>query len=82
VVTGGGPGHLLAGWGHAALADRYNVYRKITGVDAEYVLIKTVTEPEANLNTMTAGQVVRVRVSSVNESGESLLSDPVEHIVP
>ena len=82
VVTGGGPGHLLAVWGSAALADRYNVYRKITGVDADFVLVKTTTETEADLNTMTSGQIVRVRVSSVNDAGESLLSDPVERVVP
>jgi len=82
VVAGGGSGHLLGRWGSAALADRYNVYRQIIGVDADYVLVRTVTELEANLNTMTSGQVVRVRVSSVNEAGESLPSDLVEQTAP
>ena len=49
-------------------------------MDADYG--ETVTDLEANLNTMTTGQVVRVRVSAVNEAGESLLSNPVGHVVP
>jgi hypothetical protein len=81
-VSGGGPGHLLAEWESAALGERYRIYRKIVGVENEYVLVKTVTEAEANLNTMTTGQVVRVRVSAVNEAGEGPLSDPVEQTVP
>src|SRR5436853_2454384 len=37
VVTGGAPGHLFGTWDSAALADRYRQYRKITGVDSDYV---------------------------------------------
>jgi hypothetical protein len=64
------------------VAARYRLYRKIIGVDSDYVAVKTVTELEADLNTMTSGQVVRVRVSSVNDAGESPLSDAVEITVP
>ncbi|HEY0552129.1 MAG TPA: hypothetical protein VGF13_21185 [Verrucomicrobiae bacterium] len=76
------PGHLLAKWLAAALAARYRLYRKIIGVDSDYVAVKTVTELEADLNTMTSGQVVRIRVSSANDAGESPLSDAVEVTVP
>lgn len=76
------PGHLLAKWLGAALAARYRLYRKIIGVDSDYVAVKTVTELEADVNTMTSGQVVRIRVSAVNEAGESPLSDAVEMTVP
>jgi len=76
------PGHLLAKWLGAALAARYRLYRKIIGVDSDYVAVKTVTELEADVNTMTSGQVVRIRVSAVNDAGESPLSDAVEMMVP
>ena len=46
------------------------------------MLAKTVTETEADLNTFTSGQVVKVRVSAVNDAGESLLSESVEQTVP
>jgi hypothetical protein len=83
VVTGGGPGHLLAKWDASALGERYRVFRKIVGVDADFVLLKTTTETETDLNTFTSGQLVRVRVAAVNaEGGTSLLCDPVEQTVP
>ncbi len=34
------------------------------------------------MNTMLSGQVVRIRISSVNDAGESPLSEPVEQTVP
>lgn len=81
-VTGGTPGHLFARFESAALADRYRLYRFIVGVDTDYVLAKTVMETESDLNSFVSGQVVRLRVSSVNDAGESLMSDPFEVTVP
>jgi hypothetical protein len=81
-VVGGGSGHLLATWDGAALAERYRVFKKVIGVDSEYVLATTVTETESNLNTFTPGQIVRVRVVAVNDAGASLPSDSVEQTVP
>lgn len=82
VVNGGGPGHLLANWESAPLADRYRVFRKIVGVDTDFVLVKTTTETESDLNSFTSGQVVRVRVAAANDAGDSLPGDTVEHVVP
>jgi hypothetical protein len=81
-VIGSMPGHLFATFESAPLAVRYRLYRLIVGVDEDYVLAKTVTETESDMNSFTSGQVVRVRVSAVNDAGESLLSDPVEVTVP
>ncbi len=81
-VIGSMPGHLFATWESAALANRYRLYRQIVGVDADFVLVKTVTETESDMNTFTSGQVVRVRVSAANDAGESLLSETVEVTVP
>jgi hypothetical protein len=83
VVTGGGPGHLLARWDPSPLGERYRIFRKIMGVDADFVLVKTTTETETDLNTFTSGQAVRVRVAAVNADGAaSLLCDSVEQTVP
>jgi hypothetical protein len=81
-LVGGGSGHLLANWDDAALAARYRVYKKVIGVDSDYILATTVTDSESNLNTFTPGQSVRVRVTAVNDAGESLPSDSVEQTVP
>jgi hypothetical protein len=82
VVTGGGPGHLLAKWDPSRLGARYRVYRKIVGVDNDWVLVKTTTETESDLNTFTPGQLVRVRVAASNDAGDSLPGDTVEQTVP
>jgi hypothetical protein len=81
-VIGSMPQHLFATWESAALAHRYRLYRQIVGVDADFVLVKTVTETESDLNTFTSGQIVRVRVTAVNDAGESLMSEMVEVTVP
>jgi hypothetical protein len=54
----------------------------VVGVDNEFVLAAAVTDTESNLNTFTPGQIVRVRVTAVNDAGESLPSDTVEQTVP
>lgn len=40
------------------------------------------TDPSANLNTFTPGTRVRVRVTAVNDNGESSPSETVEQTVP
>ena len=77
-----GSGHLLATWESAPLGERYRVYKKVVGVDNEFILAATVTDTESNLNTFTPGQLVRVRVTAVNDAGESLPSDTIEQTVP
>jgi hypothetical protein len=81
IVVGGGTGHLLASWESVALDDRYRVYKKVVGVDNEFIFAATVTDTESNLNTFTPGQLVRLRVTAVNDADESLPSDTVEQTV-
>jgi hypothetical protein len=82
VVSGAGTGHLLADWANAPRADRYRVYKQVVGVDSDFVLAATVTDSEANLNTFTPGARVRVKVTAINEGGESQSSAVVEQTVP
>jgi len=81
-VTGGAPGHLVAGWLDAPRAERYRVYKQVVGVDTDFVLAKTVTDSDADLNTFAPGAQVRVRVTALNARGESQSSEVVEHQVP
>ena len=82
VVSGAGSGHLLADWANTARADRYRVYKQVVGVDTDFVLAATVTDSESNLNTFAPGARVRVKVTAVNDSGESQPSAVVEQTVP
>jgi hypothetical protein len=82
VLSGAGSGHLFANWANSARADRYRVYKQVVGVDTDFVLAATVTESEANLNTFAPGSHVKVRVTAVNDSGESQPSAVVEQTVP
>jgi hypothetical protein len=81
-VVNGAPGHLTVGWAGTPRAERYRVFRQIVGVDPQPVLVRTVADMDANLNTFTTGQHVRVQVTAVNGAGESLPCDPIEHVVP
>ena len=82
ILNGGAAGHLVAGWTDTARAERYRVYKQVVGVDNDFVLAKTVTDSDADLNTFTPGAQVRVRVTALNARGESQPSEVVEHQVP
>jgi hypothetical protein len=81
-VVAGAPGHLVADWPPSGRASRYHVYKQVIGVDDDFVLAKTVTDSDADLNTFASGSNVRVRVTALNDSGESQPSEVVEQAVP
>jgi hypothetical protein len=81
-VADGARGHLLAGWTRPARALRFHVSRQVVGVDPDFVFARTTTDTQADLNTFTSGQHVRVEVTALNDAGESLPCAPVEHVVP
>ncbi|MBK8091362.1 MAG: fibronectin type III domain-containing protein [Verrucomicrobiaceae bacterium] len=67
-----GPNHsLLVDWDDSLRADRWRVWIKVIGVDADFRAVQTVTESDATIPGLTAGATVEVRVTSVNEAGES-----------
>ncbi len=80
-VRGGASGHLVADWEGGARATHYRVYKQVAGSE-EFVLAATVNDSDADLNTFTSGSLVKVRVTAVNGSGESLPSETVEQTVP
>ncbi len=81
-VMDGLRGHLLASWDRTPGAERYRVRKQVVGLDLDFVLAKTTSETEADLNTFQPGQRVRLEVSALNSAGESLPTDPVEHVIP
>jgi hypothetical protein len=81
-VAGAGRSHLLASWQAPAHAQRFRIFKQIVGVDADFVLAATVTDTSVNLNTFASGTVVRVRLTAVNDAGESGPCAPVEQTVP
>jgi len=80
-LHGGAPGHLVAGWAGGARATHFRVYKQVPGSE-EFVLAASVSDNDADLNTFTPGAHVKVRVTAVNDAGESQPSETVEQVVP
>ena len=67
-----GPNHsVLADWDDSLRATRWRVWIKILGVDTDFHAVLTVTESDATIPNLTPGATVEVRVTSVNDAGES-----------
>ena len=80
VLTPGVAGTLLADWADAPRADRYRVWIQIMGVDTEFRPVATVTDSDATLTGLGSGKTVKVRVTAVNDAGESAPSAVVEAV--
>jgi hypothetical protein len=78
VLTPGEPGVIHADWADTPRAQRYHVYKQVVEADAEFVLAATVTDSDATLTDLPSGATVRVRVTAVNEAGESQASGLAE----
>ncbi|MCI0536534.1 MAG: fibronectin type III domain-containing protein, partial [Verrucomicrobiales bacterium] len=74
-------GHLRVRWNASARADRYRVFKQVVGVSEDFIAAATVSEPATDLNTFSPGNVVRVRITAVNEAGETVPSEVVEKMV-
>jgi hypothetical protein len=81
-VIDGLRGHLLVSWDKTRSAERYRVRKQIIGVHDDWVVAKTTSETEADLNTFVTGQRVLLEVTALNGAGESVPSEPVEHVIP
>lgn len=67
-----GPNHsLLVDWDDSLRAARWRVWIKVIGVDTDFRSVQTVTESDATIPDLTSGTTVEVRVTSVNDAGES-----------
>lgn len=81
VLTSAGPGRVFADWADAARASRYHVWKKITGIDADFVNVMTVTDSEALIQNLPPAATVQVRITAVNDAGDSQPSDASQIVV-
>ena len=81
-VDGDGPGLLAAEWSPSARAERYQVQVLESGRDVEFRLITTVTEASAEIEGLTPGAQVKVRVVAANRAGSSAPGEMVDATVP
>lgn len=72
--AGGSSGEVLADWSDSPRAVSYRVYKKIVGVDPDFVLIASPADSDATLTGLPSGQTVQVQVVAVGASPQSLVS--------
>lgn len=81
ILTTAGPGRVFADWADAARALRYHVWKQVVGTDPDFVNVMTVTDSEAMLQDLPTGATVKVRITAVNDAGQSQPSDSVQIVV-
>lgn len=82
ILTPGTAGRILADWADSPRAERYRVFKQVVGADADFVSSLTVTDSDATLSGLPSGAVVRVRVTALNNAGESQPGAVAELVVP
>jgi hypothetical protein len=66
-----GSGTVYIDWDNAPRAERYRVWKQVTGVDNEFVAAVTVTDSDATITGLPAGAAIAIRVTAANETGET-----------
>lgn len=83
VLTPGGPGMVFADWDDARRAERYRVFKQITGVDAAPVEVTgTASNSEYTLTGLPSGATVQITIRAANSSGDGPVSEMVSVTVP
>jgi hypothetical protein len=70
-LVSAGPGKALASWAHARRATHYRVFKKVVGVDADFVQAGSAKDLEFILKDLTAGQTLQVKVLASNDAGDA-----------
>ena len=65
-----------------ALATRYRWRMLLVGVQTDYQLAASTTEPMASIGDVAAGQTVQIIVQAVNGNLQSVASDPITFTLP
>jgi hypothetical protein len=65
-----GPGVVALKWNAAARAGYYHVYKKVVGVDAEYVLVGSPADIDFTLEGLPTGAQVEIVVAAINDAGD------------
>ncbi|MCX6896340.1 MAG: fibronectin type III domain-containing protein [Verrucomicrobia bacterium] len=82
IATPGATGTVHVEWADARNATRYRVWKQIVSVDADFVAVATVTDSDATLSGLPDTRTVKLRVTAVNDGGESLPSVEISVVVP
>jgi hypothetical protein len=69
-----GPRTVVVRWNRPARARSYRIWRKIVGVDADWVLVESRTHLDITMENLPAGAMIEIAVSAMNNGGESAKS--------
>jgi hypothetical protein len=77
VATLIGPATVAMKWDAALRANFYHVYKKVVGVDSEFVRVGSPVDVDFNLEGLPNGSIVEIVVTAVNEAGDGAESNKV-----
>ncbi|MDB6028455.1 MAG: family lipolytic protein [Verrucomicrobiales bacterium] len=72
-----GPGTAALKWSVPARAGYYHVFKRVVGIDPDYVLVGSPADVDFTLEGLPAGATIQIVVSAVNSSGEGARSEQV-----
>lgn len=78
VATLIGPTAVSVKWDATARAEYYHVFKKVRGIDTEYVLVGSPADLDFTIENLPTNAVIEIVVSALNNGGEGALSEPVE----
>ncbi len=58
-------------WDAAARADYYRVFKKVLGVDEDFVAVGSPADLDFTIENLPANATVEIQISAVNTGGES-----------
>jgi len=69
-----GPSAVAVKWDKAARATNYRIYKKVVGVDAEFVLVDTRSDLDYAIEGLPANAQIEIAVAATNNGGDSQMS--------
>lgn len=75
-------GNIILQCDALALAMRYRWRGFIAGVEVDYRLVASTTEPIASVSNVMPGQTMQFAVQGVNDTLQGVLSDPIQFSMP
>ncbi len=76
-----GPTAVALKWEAAERAAYYRVYKKVTGVDENYVAVGSPADLDFTIEGLPAGATVEIQITAVNTGGESSRTEAVTVIM-
>ncbi len=75
-------GNVILQCNALALATRFRWRGFIVGVEVDYRLVASTTEPMASVDNVMPGQTMQFAVQGVNDTLQGVLSDPIQFTMP